>query len=139
MRACVASGLATSEDPRRREDEIPQQPVDDHWVSHGRQMPGVLERDQLASGRLREFATLRERADQVASPWITSVGQRTRAQVSRNRSLSGEPQPARRVRQRLGRRLQRPADAVLDLLGRVRFGEALGEEELEEAEVVLHQ
>ena len=44
--------------------------------------------------------------------------------------------PADRVDQRLGRRLERPADAVLDLLGRVRLAEALGEEELEEPEVV---
>ena len=38
--------------------------------------------------------------------------------------------------QRLGRRLQSPADAVLDLLGGVRLAERLREEELEEALVV---
>jgi hypothetical protein len=40
-------------------------------------------------------------------------------------------------RQRLARRLEPPADTVLDLLGRVRLGEHLREEELEEVAVVL--
>src|SRR3712207_8178360 len=40
-------------------------------------------------------------------------------------------------RSRLRGRLEPPADAVLDRLGRVRLGEHLGEEELEEAAVVL--
>jgi hypothetical protein len=40
------------------------------------------------------------------------------------------------VRERLGRRVEPPANRVLDLLGRVRLVEALGGEELEEVAVV---
>ena len=38
--------------------------------------------------------------------------------------------------QRLGRRVEAPGDAILDLLRRVRLGEDLGEEELEKAAIV---
>ena len=47
-----------------------------------------------------------------------------------------EASPPLRRDERLGRRLEAPADAVLDRLRRVRLGEHLREEELEEAAVV---
>ena len=67
-------------------------------------------------------------------PWITSTGQRTRAASSR--AVSSSNRAALRRDQRLRRGLQTPADAVLDLLGRVRLGEDLREEEGQEAGVV---
>ena len=61
-------------------------------------------------------------------------GSCTRAASSRaSRRRSGPPV---RGDERLGRRLETPAHAVLDRLGRVRLGEHLREEELEEAAVV---
>ena len=67
-----------------------------------------------------------------AEPWMTSVGQRIWAQ-SRS-AVSAVVQPVRVHASdddlRVG--VQAPADRVLDLLGRVRLGERLGEEEVEE-------
>ena len=70
-----------------------------------------------------------------SEPWITSTGHRTRRQRARVASLV-EPVAERRRDQRLRRRLEAPAHAVLDRLGRVRLVEHLREEELEEAAVV---
>ena len=82
-------------------------------------------------------STLRERPDQVAVAVDHEHRAAGRARTSRAKSSPrGHADPARGVGQRLGRRLERPADAVLDLLGRVRLVEALGEEELEEVGVV---
>ena len=70
-------------------------------------------------------------------PWMTSTGQR--------RPAAGAPRPPLRSRRPTSnrvsrsasrRRVEAPGDAVLDLLGRVRLGEHLAEEELEEAAVV---
>ena len=69
-------------------------------------------------------------------PWITSTGQRTRPASSRCRVGVERLARACRRDQRLGRRLEPPADAVLDRLRRVRLREHLREEELEEAAVV---
>ena len=66
---------------------------------------------------------------------MTSTGQRTRAPELP--ASSGRPASAVGVAiERLGRRLEAPADAVLDRLGRVRLGEHLRDEELEEVAVV---
>ncbi len=53
--------------------------------------------------------------------------------------LTGHSDAEHRVADRFGCGLHRPADAVLDLLARVRLGEAPREEELDEADVVLVQ
>jgi hypothetical protein len=66
---------------------------------------------------------------------MTSTGQRTVADV-RELLEPAQRHRRRRVRQRAGIRLERPPDAVLDLLGRVRLREHLREEELEEPEVI---
>ncbi len=67
-------------------------------------------------------------------PWITSTGQRTRAASFRAVSSSNVP-PC--VAISVSGVVCRPhADAVLDLLGRVRLGEDLREEEGQEAGVV---
>ena len=70
-----------------------------------------------------------------SSPWMTSTGQLHARARARACSSGVEPgPPAWRSESR--RRLEAPADAVLDRLGRVRLGEHLREEELEEAAVV---
>ena len=68
-------------------------------------------------------------------PWITSTGQRTRP-LSVALGPGVERLALVRRDQHLGCRLEPPADAVLDRLRRVRLGEHLREEELEEAAVV---
>jgi hypothetical protein len=68
-------------------------------------------------------------------PWITSTGHRIRRHSSRN-GLLVELIAGFGGNECLRRCVQAPADAVLGGLGRVRFGEHLGEEELEEAAVV---
>ena len=70
-----------------------------------------------------------------SAPWITSTGQRTRPHSSRDGRPRRGPRRLRRD-ERLRRRLEPPADAVLDRLRRVRLREHLREEELEEAAVV---
>ena len=70
-------------------------------------------------------------------PWITSTGHVIRLHRRANSSGSFELAAQVRERERLARRLEAPADAVLDLLRRVRLGEGLREEELEEVAVVL--
>ncbi len=61
---------------------------------------------------------------------------RTRSQTERKPSRPHSVQPAQRVGDHVGVVVECPPDAVLDLLGRVRLGEHLAEEELEEAGVV---
>ena len=70
-------------------------------------------------------------------PWITSTGHAMRSQRRVNSAGSCSSAAEIGERERLRRRLQAPPDAVLDLLGRVRLGEHLPEEELEEVAVVL--
>ena len=102
------------------------------------QVPGALEGDQLAAGGLRPA---RPPAACGRTTVAVAVDHERRAAHPLARfgagvSLARHAEPARGVGERLRRRLERPADAVLDLLGRVRLVEALGEEELEEAAVV---
>src|SRR5258708_3925528 len=98
-------------------------------------MTAALERHQLAAGRLRKRRALCERANEVGvavdhERWAAN----SRAGVAETLGAT-DPESARRVCQRLGRRVERPADRVLDLLARVRLVDALREEELEELAV----
>ena len=87
---------------------------------------------------LGQRGALGVRADQVLVAVDHEHGAARRGPRCRaNSSRAAQAQRGRRVGQRLGVGLERPADAVLDLLGRVRLGEHLREEELEEAAVVL--
>ena len=105
-----------------------------------RHVAGALERDELRRRSARPAPRRRAcgRIAVVGRRGSTSTGQRDRAQQRRANVLARRACRAPRVvsAQRLGVGLEPPADAVLDLLGRVRLGEHLAEEELEEAAVV---
>ena len=121
---------------RRRADEIAQQQVQPDRVTGVRDVAGALERHELAAGGLRQCLALRERPDLVAVA-VNHQGRAPYPRAHRAEILAAwHADPAGRVRQRLRRRLECPADAVFDLLGRMRLVDALGEEELEEPEVV---
>ena len=94
----------------------------------------VTRRPPVASASAAPWACGRIRS---SSPWITSTGHCTRADRVLERLEPAQGQRRHRVRERLRVGLQRPAHAVLDLLGRVRVVEHLGEEELQEPAVVL--
>ena len=116
---------------RRRRDEVAQEQVDLHGVAGMRRVARI--RRALTSAPPVSSASGGARhCGRMASsrPWITSTGHRTRPASS---SAVASVEPGRELRrdQRLRRGLERPADAVLDLLGRVRLGEDLREEELE--------
>ena len=124
--------------PRSRRDEVAQQQVDLDRVARVREVARALEHDELAAGELRERAPRTSHGRTASSvPWITSTGQSTRARSSRTLSSSCEARRELRRDERLGVRVEAPADRVLALLRRVRLGEALREEELEEVLVVL--
>ena len=96
-----------------------------------------MQGDQLTRGRLGERGPLR------VGPYLVRVAvdhkrraTHASAGVAEALGSAGQPDPPGGVGERLGIGLERPADAVLDLLARVRLGEALGEEELKEAQVV---
>ena len=123
---------------RRRSgaDEIAQQQVHLDRVAAGRNVAGAFECHELAAGGRRERRTLRERPDLVP---VAMNHERRAPDSCAHRAevlVAWNADPADRVRQRLGRRLECPAGAVFDLLGRVRLVQALREEELEEGEVV---
>ena len=117
--------------------ELVQEPVDLDRLARLRAVAGAGHRHQAAAGGLRQRRALGVRADQV----LVAVDHQHRALHAGHRVLEGlEPaqrERRHRVRERLRVGLQRPAHAVLDLLGRVRVVEHLGEEELQEAAVVL--
>ena len=70
-------------------------------------------------------------------PWMTRHGHWIPREQRRHAVTFASRMAARLcVYERLGRGLKPPGDAVLDGLGRVRFGEYLGEEEFQEAAVV---
>ena len=117
---------------RRRRDDVAQHQVDPHRIPADRQVAGALEREQLPARGGGERRTLRVRADAVLVALDDEHGAAD-ARGASPRALAGRQlRPAGRVGQRLGRRLEPPADAVLDLLGRVRLAARLREEELEE-------
>ena len=70
------------------------------------------------------------------SPWTTSTGQRTRAQISSTSSRFAATGSASSITRSSDRTVEPVRDGVLDLLRRMRLGEHLAEEELEEAAMV---
>ena len=101
-----------------------------------RQVAAALEGHELAAGRLRERGALRVRPNRVG----VAVDDEHRAAHTRaplgERDAARQLHPAVRVDERLRRRLEPPAHAVLGLLRGVRLREALREEEFEEAAVI---
>ncbi len=121
----------------RGREEPAEQQVHLHRVARVRDVPRAFQRDQLAAGLERQRLALGDAGGPgPQSPWITSVGQRTRAQVSRKRSSRGTPMP-RVVSARVCGVVSsaQPMQSSICLLewGSVK---ALREEELQEAQVV---
>ena len=138
--AARAAGTAT---PRRaggprRVDEVADQQVDRAPAPAAiGSVAAAGEGDQLAAGPLGE----RDAASRSGASVLVAVDDEHRAADRagtsprpRSRRLDADRRPS--VDQRLRVGLQAPADAVLDLLGRVRLGERSREEELDAAAVV---
>jgi hypothetical protein len=89
---------------------------------------------EVAAGDVRERRSARVGADRVVAAVDHEHGT-AHALAALAEALDRRHAP-RRVDQRLRIGVESPADAVLDLLGRVRLGEHPPEEELEEARVV---
>ena len=128
-----------SRDPADGRDlvgEVAQQQVGPHRVAGVRPVAGALEHDQRAA----EFLGQRHppsRIDQLdprcrgGPGWGSAPGRTGSTTVSGSSSLVAQPRkPARMVSASVS---SAPADAVLDLLGGVRLGEALGEEPIQVA------
>ena len=111
--------------------ELPDRPVDDHRLARLRHVPRPFQDQQVTAG---------ERGDPFAEfPWQAAVfvpvdGQHGAAHPAQQRL---GVRPARRRQRplvvhqhRLRADLHRPADAILALLGRMRLGQQLAEEEL---------
>ena len=132
-RAGPAPGRGRGRGRRHRPDHVPDQPVDHDRLAGRREVARARERDQRAAGQLGDTGAPAQR---LAPVRLTVHGdhrasdpgeQRLRVLLRRLR-VAGVAQD-----HRLRRRLQRPADRVLPLLGRVRLGQQLVEEELDEA------
>ena len=108
-------------------DELAQQPVDPHRVARVRAVAGALERDERAAGHLGELLADHERAGPRRSVAVDHQHRAAdpRGTVARTPRASCSSRPSYGERERLRRRVEPPADAVLDLLGRVRLGEHL--------------
>jgi hypothetical protein len=127
--------------PRPRHDPVderPDLPVDQHRVPGRQPVPGALDEQQLGAGQLGQPLADRVRAHLVLG---AVDGQHRAADVGAqrldrraDRAVAAEP-AGRRGGQHLGLDVQRPADAVLDLLGRVRLGEHRVHEEPDEVRV----
>ena len=144
LRRLVAARTHVVLAPRRLEavDELRDQVVDLHRVARRRAVPGVLEQHQLPAGELGQPLAERGRPDAVLGAVHHDDRARhlpgQRRDRLAHRTVAPEP-PRRGVREDLRRDLVRPPDAVLDLLGRVRLGEHLPEEELGEVVVAAAQ
>ena len=102
-------------------------------------MPRAVERDQVSAGCLRKRPALNVRTDQVTIAVDHECGAAHPCAGVSEQFLAGDSDSEDGVEDRLWCRLERPADAVLDLLGGVRFVEASPEEELQKTEVVALQ
>ena len=121
-----------------RVDEVLDEAVDEDRVAGVRTVAAARDRDEPAAGERR-----RARRPAACGPdrVLVAVDDEHRARglarsTARKHVVVAAMQATRRVGQRAGLDLEAPADAVLDLLGRVRLGEHPPEEELEEALVV---
>ena len=139
-RACGARLAAhpAARRPRRRcAGEVAQQQVDLHRVARVREVARALEDHERAADQLRERGAGVVGADGV----VAAVDDEHRAvdagEQLAHALLVREPRCELGRDQRLGVGLEAPSRRVLALLGRVRLGEDLREEELEEVLVVL--
>src|ERR1700733_15022588 len=119
--------------------ELADQEVDPHRISRQGNVPRAMERDHIPAGRSGRRLALNVRAAQVAVAVDHEWGAPPpRARLS-EQLLPGDSGPEDRVQDRLWRSLKRPADAIFDLLGRMRLVETTAEEELQEAHVIALQ
>ncbi len=117
-------------------EKLAQEQIDLDRVAHVRRVCRPFERDERAAGRLRERRAACVRRLLVLVPVDDEHGTAdTGGELARLR-LVGDPRSLLRGEQDLGRGLQPPFHAVLDLLRRVRLPEHLRDEELHEAGVV---
>ena len=98
-----------------------------------------MERDHISAGRPRERLPLNVWPDQVTVAVDDQRGAAHPRAGSSEPLLTGNSDPEDGVEDRLRRCLERPADAIFDLLGRMRLVEATSEEELQEAQVIMLQ
>ena len=127
----VAATTVTRASARSRAEEVEEDGIPRVW-----RVPAAFEQDELAA------RVLGERAPRVCGAIASSIavdarapGSARAARASRASSGSGFA-PYCAAISVSGARLEPPADAVLDLLRRVRLPEHLREEELDEAAVV---
>ena len=118
-----------------RGDEVAEQQVDLHRVARMREVTSSLDRHERAGGGLRQRLAPPWRADRV----LLAVDHEHRATHPRtevtHHVLVEEP-PGGDGDERLGVGFEPPSHRVLDRLGGVGLGDALGHEELDEAGVV---
>ena len=121
---------------RRRSEELLEQEVHAHGIARLGGVPGAGEPHQASAHGLREEPPALHRDDRV----VLAVDHEHRVvdAAAELEELVAVPDPRGVLGRDQGLRvgLEAPADAVLDLLRRVRLGEDPGHEELEEAEVV---
>jgi hypothetical protein len=115
-----------------------QEPVELHGVARLREMPRALERDERPTGQLGngDGALARLAAVELA---VDDEHRAANAAAQRAGLLLARKRQRRllvREDERLGASVKAPLDTVLDVLGRVRLWNLLGEEELEEAAIV---
>ena len=120
---------------RRRREEVAEQQVHLHRVAHVRRMARSLQLHVLPVRVLGERLAA-GRGDDGVRPALDDEQRAGHAPGELARLLGIEPARLVRQHERLGRRLESPADGVLDGLRRVRLGEDLPHEELDEAGVV---
>ena len=121
----------------RRRGEVAQQEVDADGIARVRAVPGALHRNERPAGHVRELLADDRGPDRVVGAVDDEHGTRNAPAQARELVAVVQLPPEVCQGQGLGRGLEAPAHAVLDLLGRVRLGEHLAEEELQEVAVVL--
>jgi hypothetical protein len=121
---------------RRRLDEVAEEQVDLDGITRVRPVTRSLEEDERSARLLSERDPSSRPGNGVLRPLDDEHGTpHAGAKLARLLFLHVDRQSRRD--ERFGGRLEAPAHAVLDLLRRVRLEKEPGEEELEEASVVL--
>ena len=117
--------------------ELVDQPVDEHRVARHRDVARSRRACTCSAPVSSANARPRSNGWQLSrSPWTTSTGQRTRRQIASTSSVRRATRLGVIHQHRLDAAVEPVGDGVLDLLRRVRLGEHLAEEELEEAALV---